>query len=95
MGFLGSVFGVIGDMAGEMVKETTGVDVSKTINTIKDGRLEDAIYDMKDSMEGTAYSNFRKTLKSLSDEDFKRINTNKLVDVQLRAYEDERKRRRL
>ena len=91
MGFLGSVFGVI----GEMVKETTGVDVSKTINTIKDGRLEDAIYDMKDSMEGTAYSNFRKTLKSLSDEDFKRINTNKLVDVQLRAYEDERKRRRL
>lgn len=53
MGFLGSVFGVIGDMAGEMVKETTGVDVSKTINTIKDGRLEDAIYDMKGAVSET------------------------------------------
>ncbi len=95
MGFLGSVFGVVGSIAGEIVKESTGIDISETVSTIKDGRLEDALYDMKDNMEGTAYSKFRQTLRSLSDEDFKRINTDNLIDVQMRAYEDERKRRRL
>ena len=95
MGFLGSVFGVIGGIAGEIVKDSTGIDVAKGINTIKEGGLEEAFYDMKDDMEGTAYAKFRQTLRSMSDEDFKRINTNNLVDAQMRAYEDEKKRRRL
>ena len=95
MGFLGSVFGVIGGIAGEIVKDSTGIDVAKGINTIKEGGLEEAFYDMKDDMEGTAYAKFRQTLRSMSDEDFKRINTNNLVDAQMRAYEEEKKRRRL
>ena len=95
MGLLGSVFGVLGGIAGEVVKESTGVDISKGINTIKEGRLEEAIYEMRDDMEGTAYSKFRQRLRSLSDEDFERINTDTLIEVQMKAYEDEKKRRRL
>lgn len=95
MGFLGSVFGVIGGIAGEIVKDSTGIDIAKGINTIKEGGVEEAFYDMKDDMEGTAYAKFRQTLRSMSDEDFKRINTNNLVDAQMRAYEDEKRRRRL
>lgn len=95
MGFLGSVLGVVGGLAGEMVKDATGIDLSETVSSIKEGRLDDAFYDMKDNMEGTAYSKFRQSLRSLSDADFKRIDTSKLIDVQMRAYEDERKRRRL
>lgn len=95
MGFLGSVFGVVGGLAGEMVKEATGVDIAKGINTIKDGDLEGAFYEMRDDMEGKAYTQFRQTLRSMSDADFKRINTDNLIDVQMRAYEDEKKRRKL
>lgn len=95
MGFLGSVFSVVGGIAGEIVKESTGIDVAKGINTIKEDGLEEAFYNMKDDMEGTAYAKFRQSLRSLSDDDFRRINTDNLIDAQMRAYEDEKKRRRL
>ena len=95
MGFLGSVLGVVGSMAGEMIKESTGVDIAKGINTIKEGDLNGAIYEMRDDMEGKAYKQFRQTLRSMSDADFKRINTDNLIDVQMTAYEDEKRRRRL
>ncbi len=95
MGFLGSVFGLIGGFAGEVIKDQTGVDIAKGISMIKEGELEEALYDMKGDMEGAAYSKFRQSLRSLSDEDFKRINTDNLIDVQMRAYEDEKRRRRL
>lgn len=91
MGFLDGVFGVV----GEVIKDSTGVDIAKGINTIKEGDLNGAIYEMRDDMEGKAYTQFRQTLRSMSDSDFKRINTDNLIDVQMRAYEDERKRRRL
>lgn len=95
MGFFGSALSIIGSIAGEVVKDSTGIDIAKGINTIKEGGLEEAMYEMKGDMDGTAYSKFRQSLRSLSDEDFKRINTDNLIDVQMRAYEDERKRRRL
>lgn len=91
MGF----FDFIGYVVGEIVKDSTGIDIAKGINTIKEEGLEEAFYNMKDDMGGTAYTKFRQTLRSMSDEDFKRINTNNLIDVQMRAYEDEKKRRRL
>ena len=95
MGFLGSVLGAVGSIAGEAIKDSMGVDIAKGINAIKDGDLEGAIYEMRDDMEGAAYKKFRESLRSLSDEDFKRINTDNLIDVQIRAYEDEKRRRRL
>lgn len=95
MGFLGGVFGIIGAIAGEAIKDSTGIDIAKGIDTIKEGDLEGAIYEMRGDMEGKAYTQFRQTLRSMSDADFKRINTNNLIDVQMRAYEDEKKRRRL
>lgn len=95
MGFLGGVLGVIGGIAGEIVKDQTGIDVAKGISTIKEKGVEEALYDMKDDMEGKAYSKFRQTLRSLSNEDFKRLKTDNFIDVQMRAYEDEKRRRRL
>ena len=91
MGFLG----FIGGLAGEIIKDSTGIDIEKEINTIKEGGLEEALYEMKDDMEGKAYSQFRQHLRSLSDSDFKRLSTDNMIDVQMRAYEDEKKRRRL
>lgn len=91
MGF----FGFVGGLAGEIIKDSTGIDIEKEINTIKEGGLEEALYDMKDDMEGKAYSQFRQQLRSLSDSDFKRLSTDNMIDVQMRAYEDERRRRRL
>lgn len=91
MGFLGFV----GSMAGEIVKDATGIDIEKGINTIKEGGLEEALYDMKGDMEGKAYTQFRQQLRSLSDADFRRLSTDNMIDVQIRAYEDEKRRRRL
>lgn len=91
MGFLG----FIGDLAGEIIKDSTGIDIEKEINTIKEGGLEEALYDMRGDMEGKAYTKYRQQLRLLSDSDFKRLNTDNMIDVQIKAYEDERRRRRL
>ncbi|MCM1261208.1 MAG: hypothetical protein NC313_00700 [Butyrivibrio sp.] len=92
MGFLG----LMGEFLGEMVKDTTGIDVEKGINIVKkSGSLEEAFYAVKDDMEGTAYKRFRQELHSLTDEQFKRIRTDDFIDVKMRAYEDEKRRRRL
>ena len=89
------LFDFIGEVAGELVKDATGIDVGKTINTIKEGGLEEAIYSMKDDVEGEAYARFRKFLSQLSNEEFERIDMDKLNEPQTKAYEDERKKRRL
>ena len=91
MGFLGFV----GGLAGEIVKDATGIDIEKGINTIKEGGLEEALYEMRDDAESKAYLNFRQQLRSLSDADFRRVSTDNMIDIQIKAYEDERRRRRL
>lgn len=90
MGFLEGLLGFV----GEVVKDSTGVDIGKEINNIKDGgSIDDVLYDVKGDMEGTAYKKFREQLRRLSNEDFKRLRTDNYIDVQMRAYEDEKRRR--
>lgn len=96
MGLLGGFFNVVGGMALDIVKDGTGVDIAKGINTVKGGgTLDDVLYDMKGDVEGAAYSKFRAYLRRLSNEEFRQIRTDDFIDVQMRAYEDERRRRRL
>ena len=87
--------GHIGGLAGERIKDSTEIDIEKGIDTIEEEGLEEALDDMNGDMEGKTYSMYRQQLRLLSDSDFKRLSTDNMIDVQIRAYEDERRRRRL
>ncbi len=96
MGLLGAVFSVAGKAMLNGVKSQTGIDIAKEIDTVKrGGTLDDVLYDVRGDVEGAAYSQHRNYLRRLSNEEFQRINTDNLMDVQIRAYEDEKRRRRL
>lgn len=96
MGLLGGFFNAVGGMVLEEVKTKTGVDITKEINAVKNGgTLNDVLYDMQGDMEGPAYSKFRGFLRNLSNEEFKQLHTDDFIDVQMRAYEDEKRRRKL